>query len=151
MRSLLILAVLATPLWAQDDLPFDGMVIDQCLATGLRDGCIGMAARACEADAGAMARGLCLGNERAYWQARAEAARAALHTREAEVQARATLRGTPIDGLDALDGAFQAYRQSACDWRQAQWDGVHSGFEWAECQMSLTAQHALLLEGWADD
>lgn len=151
MRSALILALVATPLWAQDELPFDPVVIDQCLATGLLDTCIGMAARTCEAQAGPMARGLCLGNERAFWQARADAARTTLQTTDAEVQARATRRGTPIDTLEVLEATFQAYLTSACDWRQAQWDGVHSGFEWAECRMRLTAHHALLLEGWLDD
>lgn len=151
MRITVPLLLFVSSAAAQAELAFDASVIDQCLASGLAETCIGVAAAACEREDGAMARGLCLGHETAYWQARADDARAVLAAGEPAILARATHRGTPVADLARIDAAFLAYRAVTCDWRQAQWDGVHSGFEWADCRMRLTAQHALRLEGWLDD
>ena len=151
-RVLALLLVMPTAAVAQDDsLPFDPMVIEQCLATGLADGCIGLAARACETTEGAMARGLCLGRETAWWEERAAQTRATLAAFEPDMAQRARQRDMAPQTLAAVDAAFAAYRDSLCGWRDLQWDGIHHAFEWAECRMRVTAAHAMLLEGWVDD
>ena len=146
MRIVLALALMSAPVPAQDSPRFDAMVMEQCLAAGLAEGCIGLGARLCETAEGAMARGLCLGAETAWWQARAEAARAALAGREGDVQALAARRGVAAPSLTAVEAGFAAYLQAACAWAEGQWDGVHSGWEWAECRLHLTAGHARTLQ-----
>lgn len=148
MRALAALVLLARTVLAQDDLPFDPMVIAQCLATGFAQTCIGMAADVCITDAGPMSDGLCKGRETAWWRARAEAAMTALRVIEPEVSARAARLGwpDPPPSMDAVAAGFAAYRDAACGWRGAQWDGIHAAFEGADCEMRLTAQHALWLE-----
>lgn len=142
MRALALMLWLAGPVAAEDIALHDSMVLDQCLATGLADGCIGLLARQCEGDQGAMARGLCLGAETALWRQRAEDALAVLATREAEVTALATRRGVALPSLAAIQTSFAAYAEATCAFAEAQWDGVHAGWEWAECQLRLTADHA---------
>lgn len=147
MLGLLALILLAAPVQAQEDWHFDPMVMDQCLATGLGEGCVGLAARHCESAQGAMARGLCLGAETVYWQARIDAAAAILATREAAVLALAQRRGgAPAPSLAALEAGFAAYLQAACAWAEGQWDGIHAGWHWAECRLHLTAGHARALQ-----
>lgn len=146
MRIVLALALLSAPVPAQDSPRLDPMVMDQCLAAGLAEGCIGLGARLCETDEGAMARGLCLGAETAWWQARADTARAALAGREGDVQALSARRGVPAPSLAAIEAGFAAYRDAACAWAEGQWDGIHAGWEWAACRLHLTAGHARTLQ-----
>lgn len=147
MRLIVVLLALTDPAAAQDGWRLDPVVMDQCTATGLAEGCIGMAARACVLAEGAMARGLCLGAETAYWQDRATSAQTALAAREAEVQALSQRRGVdPVPSLAAIETGFATYLDAACAWREGQWDGIHAGWEWAECRLHLTAHHARMLE-----
>lgn len=146
MRAFAALFLLSAPVGAQGDWLLDPMVIEQCLATGLVEGCIGMVAQRCEQAEGAMACGLCLGAETAFWQGRADAALARLALREADVQALSSRRGVdPVPALAAIEASFAAYRDAACAWREGQWDGIHHGWEWADCRLRLTARHALML------
>lgn len=145
-RLVLVSLALAAPARAESLAPLDPMVMDQCLATGLAEGCTGLGARLCETAEGAMARGLCLGAETAWWQARADAARAVLAGREGDVQALSARRGVPAPSLAAIESGFAAYLDAACAWAEGQWDGVHAGWEWAECRLRLTAGHARTLQ-----
>ena len=149
MRLWVWMLLAAWPAQAQDDAPaVNAMVLDQCSASDLAEGCIGMGARLCVSEYGAMAQGLCAGAETAYWRARAEAALATLRPRAPEIMARAARLGwpEPQPSLEAVEAGFAAYRDAACGWRMAQWDGVHAGFEGADCDLQLTARHALWLE-----
>lgn len=147
-RLALCLFLIPATAAADDGLP-DPMVIEQCLATGLVEGCIGLMTRLCEAEQGHMHRGPCLGAETAVWQARADAALALLAQRADAVAALATARGVPVPDLAGIEQAFATYREAACAWAESAWDGVHSGWAWAECQRDLTARHALWLAGQA--
>jgi len=156
IRALISLALLSAPALAEDladPAPLNPLVIEQCLATGLAETCIGLWAGVCETAEGPGSQGLCRGAETAYWQRRAEAAAARLQAGEGPVQARARRLGwpEPIPSLEAVAQGFDAYRRAACDWRAAAWDGIHAGYEQQDCLMRLTARHALLLEGMLGD
>ena len=156
IRALFPLVLLAAPALAQDlpeEWAVNPLVIEQCLATGFTEACIGFMAGLCEAAQGPGSEGLCRGAETAYWQRRVDAATAQLQGGEGEVQSRARRLGwpEPIPTLDAIAQGFEAYRAAACDWRAAAWDGIHAGYEQQDCLMRLTAGHALLLEEMLDD
>ena len=146
MRALALLLVLAAPAGAQADWRLDPALILDCLAAGGAESCIGLAARDCLAVEGEMARGLCLGEELLWWQERAGVALTLLAAVEPAVQDRARTRGVALPALAVIEADFARYRDAACAWREAQWDGLHHGFEWAECQVQLTARHALWLD-----
>jgi Protein of unknown function (DUF1311). len=152
IRSVALLALLAPPALAQD-LTVVPEVIEQRLATGLSEGCIGLAAQLCVTEAGPGSEGLCRGAETAYWQRRMEAAETALRAREPEVQARARRYQwpDPVPSVEAMAARFAAYREATCDWRAASWDGIHAGYEAQDCLMRLTARQALVLEGMQDE
>lgn len=156
IRALLSLALLAVPVRAQDlpeDWAVNPLVIEQCLASGFTDPCIGFMAGLCETAQGPGSEGLCRGAEAAYWQTRADAATARLQAAEGTVQSRARRLGwpDPMPSVTAIAEGFAVYRAAACDWRAAAWDGIHAGYEQQECLMRLTARHALMLEGMLDD
>ncbi|MCB1362241.1 MAG: DUF1311 domain-containing protein [Rhodobacter sp.] len=145
MRPGVLLLLAAWPAHAQEDMPsVDAALLDACRT----EACIGQAARQCVDAAGAMAQGVCAGAETAYWRARAEGALNVLRAQAPQVAARAARLGwpDPVPTLDAIETGFAAYRDAACAWRMAQWDGIHAGFEQADCDLRLTARHALWLE-----
>lgn len=121
-------------------------LLDACLVAGGDAHCIGVGAAACMQDAGPGASGICLGEENAYWTARIAVAEDTLRLRQDEVQGRAAQRGMPAPSLAGIERSFAAYRDAACAWREAQWEGMHSGPEEMDCVMRMTAQHALWLD-----
>lgn len=152
IRVLAPLALLALPVAAQE-IPVPDVVLTQCLDAGLPELCIGMLARLCENAEGPGSGGVCRGAENAVWLGRIGTAEAALREREPEAQARAERLGwpDPVPSVEAIAGAFAAYRDAACSWRAAAWEGIHAGVEEMDCLMRLNARQALLLEGFLDD
>lgn len=148
IRALAPLVLMASPVAAQD-IAVSGAALGQCLATRPPEACVGLVARLCEAQTGPGSEGICRGAENAVWLERIAVAETALRRREPEVRARATRLGwpDPVPSVDAIAEGFAAYRDAACSWRAAAWEGIHAGVEEMDCLMRLNARQALLLEG----
>jgi len=145
LRAHILLALLAALPVAADEIPFDPAPVIACLTAGGTEACIGLGAGACIERDGPMSEGLCLAAENLWWMERAAHATLTLRQREAEVIARARQRGwpEPVPTLDAIATHFDAYRDAACGWRAAAWDGIHGGVEEMDCILGLNARHAL--------
>lgn len=120
--------------------------LEACLRDTPSVQCVGMAAEACLAQTGPGNLGVCLGAEHAWWVARRQSAEAILSAMEPGIALRAERTGVPVPSLDAISLGFEAYRDAACGWRVAQWEGMHTGPEEMDCVLQLTAQHVLWLE-----
>lgn len=152
IRALAPIALIASPVVAQD-IAVSGAALGQCLTTRPPEQCVGLVARLCEAETGAGSEGICRGAENAVWLRRIAVAETALRHREPDVQARAERLGwpDPLPSVDRIAEGFAAYREAACSWRAAAWDGIHAGVEEYDCRMRLNAAQALWLEARLDD
>lgn len=137
--------IVATAAAAQDSPPFGAQALEACVAER-GAACIGQGATDCIAAAGSTSAGVCLGAEAAFWRGRVARAEGALRDLEPQVRARAQRLGLAVPSVDAVAQRFADYRDAACGWRVAQWDGMHPGPEEMACILHLTAQHALWLE-----
>lgn len=146
----LVAALLAGPAVPQPGQA-DLAVVEDCLVAGRGAACIGLGAAACLAREGAMSAGVCLGAENAWWLGRIGAALQHLRAGEAVVIDRMQRLDwpEPRPSLERLTAGFDAYRDAACDWRAAAWEGIHAGFEEIECRLRLNARHALWLDAQA--
>jgi len=118
--------------------------------------CVGRSAQACMMTRdGGTTLGMidCLQGEERYWQGRLAAAYGerlrAARKEDAAMNsirpAEASLEGS----LVAMQTAWEAYRNAACLYEQAQWlGGSGAGPATMACHMHETARQALKLEGW---
>ncbi|GAB4266453.1 MAG: hypothetical protein Kow0013_15570 [Pararhodobacter sp.] len=143
----LVLAA-GAPVAGADEIPFDAGLMADCVDAGRNEACIGLAARDCIERDGPMSAGICMGAENLWWMERAARTVEALRPREAEMRDRARQRGWPetLPTLDEIGGLMDAYRNAACGWHMAAWDGLHAGFEEMDCLLTFNARHALWLE-----
>ncbi|MCB1405912.1 MAG: DUF1311 domain-containing protein [Rhodobacteraceae bacterium] len=144
-------AAVAAQTQADTEVPDPSDALVQCIARGAGAACIGEGARACMDQMGLGSDGICLGAENAWWLERIATATTAMRNREPEAMARAARRGMPVATLDQVTQAFDTYRDAACGWRVAHWEGMHTGPVEMACVLRLTAQHALWLEASGQD
>lgn len=118
--------------------------------------CVGRAAQACmNAPGGDTTIGMieCLQGELGYWDKRLNAAYAqrisAARQEDAEMNKIRSSASTLEDSLRKMQRAWISYRDAACLYEQAQWQGgTGGGPATAACHMHETARQALRLEGW---
>jgi len=136
------------PAQAQDvAMPFAPIVLDQCLDAGLQDLCIGMVARACQAQDGA--RGPCLGLENAFWLARIDTLTQDLAGIDLRIQANTRRRALPasLTDLAAVNAAHATMVEQRCAYESSAWSGMHTGPIEYQCRVRENARHALWLRG----
>ena len=140
------------PAHAQE-MRFDPAPTEACLAAQAGDpaSCIGHAADACmlENPQGetTIGMGFCLSQEWRWWDARLEGVYGALMDLHRQTDAGGTAPSL-TDSLTAMQRAWIAYRDAACAYERAQWDGgTGGGPATAACLMRLTGVQALELEG----
>ncbi|MEO0372234.1 MAG: lysozyme inhibitor LprI family protein [Pseudomonadota bacterium] len=158
MRVLGILALLATPVAAQD-LTFSPGATEACLS-GTQDlngqqACIGASAEACMNDTpgghSTYGMGGCLSAEADYWDAQLNAAYGAVIAEARATDAEMADIGGPAvasqeDALRAMQRAWIAYRDATCDYEYSQWGGgTGGGPAIAACIMRETGEQALYL------
>jgi uncharacterized protein YecT (DUF1311 family) len=148
------LAAAAWPAIAQDP-PFSPEATETCLARAPeRAGCIGFAADDCmRAPDGQTTVGMsyCYEREYAYWDARLNAAYAALadleEAADAEMREIGAAAPSTAEALRAMQRAWIPYRDAACDYERSEWGGgTGGGPATAACLMRLTGEQALALE-----
>jgi uncharacterized protein YecT (DUF1311 family) len=118
-----------------------------CLLSALsiadRMACIGAASQDCLAQGGgSIVESFCYDGERAFWDARLN------DTYQAALAAAQAKHPDLADALTALQRAWIPYRDAQCDAVFADWgEGTGRSPEFMACQMKLTAQQALMLQG----
>ena len=154
-----VFVLLAGPAAAQSDpAPFSPEPTESCLAAAAdpvgQEACVGTAAMACidgpngSSNAG---MGFCLGAEHAFWDARLNAAYAALLALEeantSELKELGSAAPSTAEALRAMERAWIAYRDAACAYEVSTWGGGSGGGPaGAQCMMALTGRQALALE-----
>ena len=114
--------------------------------------CVGLGAADCmtREDGGAATDTitLCHAREAEFWEARLEAAQAALGKKSADWDADLGDQSMDAAGaLDAMVDAWHPYATARCDFVSALWGpGSGAGPALAECQMRALADQALFLE-----
>lgn len=142
----LVLLAVASPAIAQDPAYRDAPTAD-CLRSALsiaeRMACVGAASQDCLAQGGgSYVESFCYDRERAFWEARLNT------TYQAAWDQAQTNHPDLANALTALQAAWITYRDAQCDAVLADWgDGTGRSPEYMACQMQLTAQQALMLEG----
>ena len=153
-RTLVAAALAAWPASAED-LRFSPEATETCLGrVPSREGCIGYAADECTGSPGGsttVGMGYCYGQEFEYWDARLNAAYAALmaieRAQDAEIKELGSAAPSTAEALRAMQRAWIAYRDAACDYERSQWGGgTGGGPASAACMMGLTGSQALALE-----
>lgn len=141
---------------AQDAPAFDPAPTEHCLAAAQEpDKCIGRAADACMSGPGAdpstvgMVR--CLDGELRWWDGRLNAAYSRLMAIEKASDAEMAEIGATVPSasatLRAMQRAWIAWRDAACEYERVQWGGgTGGGPASAACWMKLTGSQALALE-----
>jgi hypothetical protein len=131
--------------------------LEQCEGGALAEvACVGAVAERCMIEDGertTFMAGPCFGEETALWQARLDAAMAAMAAPAAVAEEWAGEVGwpDPQPSLEQVRAAFERYLEAACDLQGALWgNGSSAGEAWAECRMQVTAHHALRLEDWVE-
>lgn len=167
MRAAAYLAAFAAAVWwaaplAAQDVAFSPEATEACLdvaaGAGRRE-CIGVSARACMATQGGsttVGTGYCLGAERDWWDDRLNTAYRALMAREKaidqEVSGAGRTEPARAAALRDMQRAWIGWRDAACAYEFAQWGGGSGGAPaYAGCQMRLTGEQALALEGRLED
>lgn len=149
------LICLATASWA--DPVFDAANLTDCLTDAQvlseRRACIGAAADRCmQSDGGSttIGMGYCLDQEWSVWDARLNAAYAALrnsYKTDDTKQSEAPL----WPALQHMQRAWIDYRDATCDFEARHWgQGTGRGPAYTSCLMVLTGQQALYLEDWVE-
>lgn len=153
----LAVGLLALPAAGQE-VGFSPEATEACVAAAEdtlgRTACIGRAADACMAgpDGGTTAgMSACLAAEGAFWAEHVERAYGALveiETRNAgELAGLGSAAPSPLDALEAMQLAWQGYRDAACAYEVSQWGGGSGGGPAeAACFLRLTGRQALALE-----
>lgn len=147
-RAIIGAVALAGQVALADEIPFDPAALASCVDAGRGEACIGLGAGACIERAGATSDGLCMAAENVWWMERAARAVMVLEAREPVMLERARRLGwpAPVPTMAQIADRFDAYRQVACSWRAAAWDGIHAAVEEMDCVMRLNARHALWLD-----
>ncbi|MFQ6547859.1 lysozyme inhibitor LprI family protein [Aestuariibius sp. 2305UL40-4] len=155
MRAVFLLAILASPL-AAEDIVFDGMIAMRCWEGSGVD-CAGLAARRCIEESpeglGTALYSLCFYREAEIWEKQVEIEMAALteqasedDTANAEYYDTSTLPGSQVLALEEMQAAWEGFRGARCDAVAAEWaGGTGRQPARAECIMRMTAQQALYL------
>lgn len=155
----LAFVVLLLPSFAvAQDMVFDPAPTEACLAAAPADlaSCVGHAADACMAENPqgdtTMGMSFCLSQEWEWWDARLNAAYAALMEKheagDAQVKAEGLEVASVAEALRAMQRAWIVYRDAACDYERAQWaGGTGGGPATAACLMQQTGVRTLELEG----
>lgn len=157
MRALMALGLLALPAAAQD-LTFSTLATESCLSAtqdyDAKRACIGASAEACMRDTpggqSTYAMGGCLSEEADYWDAALNAAYgeviASARAADAEMKEIAAHLATQEASLRAMQRAWIAYRDAACDYEYSQWGGgTGGGPALASCIMQQTGEQTLYL------
>jgi uncharacterized protein YecT (DUF1311 family) len=156
--ALVVLSAVCPAVAAAEEMVFDPAPTESCLAaepSGLAS-CVGHAADACmlenEMGETTIGMGFCLSQEWEWWDARLNAAYAALMTAHEAADAAMKAEGleapSVAEALRAMQRAWIGYRDAACDYERAQWGGgTGGGPATAGCLMRLTGEQALALEG----
>lgn len=118
--------------------------------------CVGRAAQGCMSSPGGDTTiGMidCLQGELHYWDKRLNTAYAKrmadAKKQDAELQKLKSAAPSLEEGLRKMQRSWIAYRDAACLYEQAQWQGgTGGGPATAACHMNETARQALKLEGW---
>lgn len=158
-RLALVMALAAAPAMAQEiDIRFTPEATEACLAgaTGYaRLDCAGGSASTCinaTSDAyTTVGMSMCLRRELDYWDARLNAAYTtvmqAAEGIDAEMKELGSAAPPQAPALLAMERAWIAYRDAACDYEVTTWGGgTGGGPASVECAMRLTAAQALALE-----
>jgi uncharacterized protein YecT (DUF1311 family) len=129
----------ALPALAQD-LVFSTAAVDQCLATGATDACIGLSAEACQRDTpgGGSTLGMtgCLDRERAYWDGALNYYYQDLRTRDPD----------RADALRDTQRAWIVWRDATCAYEAADYaGGTLAGVVTLDCLLRQTARQTLFL------
>ena len=159
MRGLVVLALLASPVAAQD-LVFSPAATESCLATTQdydgRHACIGLSARQCMTNTPGgettVGMGGCWGAELDYWDARLNAAYADVVAAARAIDADMAEIGATVasqeDALRAMQRAWITFRDTTCDYEYSQWGGGSGGGPAiAGCMMRMTGEQTLYLLG----
>ena len=154
-----VFVLLAGPAAAQTDLArFSPEPTESCLAAASdpigQEACIGTAALACiEGPNGSsnVGMGFCFGAEHDFWDARLNAAYGALLALEevnaGELEELGPAAPSAAEALRAMQRAWIAYRDAACEYEVSTWGGGSGGGPaGAQCMMELTGRQALTLE-----
>jgi uncharacterized protein YecT (DUF1311 family) len=154
-----VFGLLAGPAAAQTGFgPFSPEPTESCLAAAAdpigQEACIGKAAMACiDGPNGStnVGVGFCFGAEHDFWDARLNAAYAALVALEEantnELTELGSAAPSTADALRAMERAWIAYRDAACEYEVSTWGGGSGGGPaGAQCMMTLTGRQALALE-----
>lgn len=148
------LLLLAGPALAQEPV-YDPALLPACLDRAgadqvARRDCIGVGAQACmTAEVGATTVGMvsCLQAETAQWDQRLNEAYAAVKADDEQADQEA--EGSAAPALLAAQRAWLVWRDAACDYEAARWQGGSIGGPVAsDCFMQLTAQQALRMESY---
>lgn len=117
--------------------------------------CVGRAAQICMSSPGGdntVGMIACLQAELAYWDRRLNAAYARRLAAAKAGDAETKIRGAALpieESLRKMQRSWISYRDAACLYEQAQWQGGSGGGPAAAaCHMNVTAQQAFRLEGW---
>jgi uncharacterized protein YecT (DUF1311 family) len=158
LRLAVVFAALLPLEVAAQDMMFDPAPTEACLAAAPADlaSCIGHAADACMVEnpqgETTMGMGFCLSREWEWWDARLNAAYAALReihvAGDAQVKAEGLEVASVAEALRDMQRAWISWRDASCDYERAQWaGGTGGGPATAACLMQHTGVRALELEG----
>lgn len=144
---------------APDVAGFSPRATETCLAQMVDnqdpDSCVGASAEHCmeTTDGGWSTYGMgqCLDQERAYWDARLNAAykevRSKRQATDAEMKELGSSAPNQGEALLAMQRAWITFRDASCDYERSLWGGgTGGGPATVSCLMSMTAQQALSLE-----
>lgn len=139
LALIILLATLCAPVQAQQ-IVFSTAPVDQCLATGGEEGCIGLAAEACQAatPGGGTTIGMkdCIDAERRYWDG-------ALNFYSQDLRKRDPSRS---GALRDVQRAWIALRDQTCGYEAADFAGGSlQGVVLLDCTLRMTGRQALYL------
>ena len=137
--------VIGTPVAAQQ-VVFSTAAVDQCLATGQTETCVGRSSDACEAASpfGGTTAGMidCMSRETAYWDG-------ALNYYYQELRQRG---GLPAEKLRDMQRNWISFRDSACAFEASLYEGgTMAGIVHSSCLLSQTGRQTLYLKSYYED